>query len=54
MILYTPEAMDELAITTAEQMETKIVEAYVTTNSAFSNSDIPLEVNIVHVGEVGC
>lgn len=54
MVLYSPEAMNSLGGLESQQMETTIAEAFVETNQAMLNSDIPLEIVLVHVAQVRC
>ncbi|CAM9859654.1 unnamed protein product, partial [Ectocarpus fasciculatus] len=52
MVLYNPEAMNSLGGLESQQMETTIAEAFVQTNQAMQNSDIPLEIVLVHVAQL--
>ncbi|CBJ33607.1 hypothetical protein Esi_0527_0003 [Ectocarpus siliculosus] len=52
MVLYSPEAMSSLGGLESQQMETTIAEAFVQTNQAMHNSDIPLEIVLVHVAQL--
>lgn len=52
MILYSTAALEILGDITTEQMETRIAEAFVTTNQAMINSEIKLGVELVHVAQV--
>ena len=51
LVLYTQEAWSKHDIT-KEQLEDKIILAYVSVNQAMENSKINLEINLRHVEEV--
>ncbi|CAM9373608.1 unnamed protein product [Scytosiphon promiscuus] len=52
MVLYSPEAMSSLGGLNTQQMETNIAKELVETSQAMQNSDIPLEINLVHVAQL--
>lgn len=52
LVLYTPEGMEQLSITSSSAMETAIRAYFVEANLGNANSEIPLEYNVVHVEEV--
>lgn len=52
LVFYTPDAMSQVAASTAVQMESIIAAAFASTNEAMANSAIALDVNVVHVQPV--
>jgi len=50
LIVYTPDAKDRMGGTSA--IETAIASAVIDSNTGYSNSEIALNVNLVHVAEV--
>lgn len=52
MMLYTDLALVQLGGVTTAQMESTITEGLVTSNTAFENSEVPIEFSLVHVGQV--
>lgn len=51
-MLYSDAAMSVLGIQNETQMATFIADAIDSSNEALTNSDIPMEFDLVHVGEV--
>ena len=52
LVLYTPEAMADIFITSSSAMETLIKTYFAEANLGNDNSEILLEYNVVHVTEV--
>lgn len=52
LVFYTAEGMEQLMIQSSSAMETAIRAYFVEANLGNTNSEIPLEYNVVHVAEV--
>lgn len=52
LVLYSPEAMEQLLITSSSAMETQIRLYFEEVNLGNLNSEIPLQYNVVHMTEV--
>lgn len=52
MVLYSAQALTALGGITSQQMETIICESLVGTNKAFTNSEVSVYFNPVHIGVV--